>query len=177
MGLTLAPQAATVAMRPLDDADRPAFDRLLQCYESEFSRLTGKLPDRDGLFALDTQLDDRHHAFLGWMGERPFGFCVIRTGEDGCEVCEFFVVPAARGRGVGRFLATTVFDRHPGPWQVKQIAGAQGAVAFWRRVVAQYTGNDFIEDVVDDPDWGTVGRQVFQSPGASRDGANRSGLL
>jgi hypothetical protein len=48
-----------------------------------------------------------------------------------------------------------VWDQYPGPWLVRVYRGNVPAVPFWRRVVADYTGDQFRESVqtVDGREW------------------------
>lgn len=131
---------------PVDTTNREPFDRLIQCYECEFSAITEKQPTADGVFPLDTHLDDDHKGFLAYLGEIPVGFNVIALKGNGhYEVCEFFIVPLFRTRRLGYYLAAAIFDRYRGKWEVKQIAGAGPSAATrtahtWKTSTATLTG-------------------------------------
>lgn len=43
-------------IREVDDRNMHVYLNLCQAYEAEFSAITGKLPDADSMFALDTIL-------------------------------------------------------------------------------------------------------------------------
>ena len=58
---------------------------------------------------------------------------------------EFFVLRKYRGRGVGASVATQLFDRFPGKWEVRELAQNVAALAFWRAVIARYTDGRFVE--------------------------------
>jgi predicted acetyltransferase len=58
---------------------------------------------------------------------------------------EFFVTREYRGRGLGRHAATGLFDRFAGLWEVREMPANGPAQAFWRRVIAEYTGGAFVE--------------------------------
>ena len=49
-------------------------------------------------------------------------------------------------------------------WQVKQLESARYATCFWLRVIDDFTGSSFEQDVCDDAYWGRVVRQCFVSP-------------
>jgi predicted acetyltransferase len=55
-----------------------------------------------------------------------------------------------RRSGVGRTLATEMFDRFRGPWQVHQIERNTPAQAFWRRIIGDYTNGAFTERMLHD---------------------------
>lgn len=154
----------SVRIDAVTEENLQVFNRLMQSYECEFSSITGKKPKPDGTFDLDTHLDQKHLGFLGYLENIPFGFSLIRLKEGKCfEVCEFFVVPAFRKQQLGFELSRMLWDRFPGRWEIKQIAGAEGARAFWRRTVARYTSGRFEEDEYADPYWGPVTRQCFSN--------------
>lgn len=135
---------------------------LMQAYEAEFSVITRKLPDTNGLFSLDTHLDENTFAFLAYEDDVPIGFIAmaIDVGQS-YEVCEFYIIPSFRKRNFGAELAFTIWKKYPGTWIVKQIEGADDATVFWRKIIGQLTHNKFEEDQFIDPYWGLVTRQTF----------------
>jgi predicted acetyltransferase len=46
---------------------------------------------------------------------------------------------------MGRDAATLIFDRFAGDWEIFEYLRNPGAVAFWRRVVAVYSGGSYSE--------------------------------
>lgn len=82
---------------------------------------------------------------------------------EGVEGWEFYIIPARRKNKLGERLATTIFNMYPGDWQVRQIAGADLAKAFWRKIIKTFTQGNYVESEVNDPDWGVVTRQQFVS--------------
>ncbi|GJM60011.1 GNAT family N-acetyltransferase [Persicobacter diffluens] len=147
------------------EGNKGIYLHLCQAYEAEFSALTEKLPDESGLFALDTPLTK---PFLGllWYQDQdqvPVGFANIRLGKEYNKVCEFYVIPAVRKKGLGKALAFEIFQSFPGKWDVRQLQAAKQAQQFWRATIGAFTGNNFQESQLNDPDWGEVICQRFQS--------------
>jgi predicted acetyltransferase len=70
-------------------------------------------------------------------------------------MAEFLVMPRYRRAGVGRFAAQRLFASLPGPWRVREVAGNEVAVAFWRAVIPF----SFTED---QDEYGTT--QLFTMP-------------
>jgi len=58
------------------------------------------------------------------------------------QLLDFYIAPPFRGKGVGRQAARLAFDAHRGRWQVFQLARNSPALAFWHKIIAEYTGND-----------------------------------
>ncbi len=50
-----------------------------------------------------------------------------------------------RRAGIGRDAATLIFDRFAGEWEIVEYMRHPGSVAFWRHVVARYSGGHFTE--------------------------------
>ncbi len=137
---------------------------LAHAYEAEFSNLTHKLPDESGIFHPDTMPVDPCVGYLLYVEKLPVGFCVANTKGAIHDIAEFYVIPVMRRQQLGLKLATAIFDKYPGQWQVRQIEGAEQAINFWRHVINTYTDGNYDEAIVDDPDWGTVTRQSFITP-------------
>jgi predicted acetyltransferase len=137
---------------------------LTQAYEAEFSPLTKKLPDDEGKFALDTPIEGNVTGYLLYIDGKPAGLAAIANESvDHYEVCDFYVVPVFRKNKAGQRFAHILFDMMPGLWQSKQIAGADNAIAFWRRAIGSYTNEVFVEDIYHDEYWGDVTRQCFKT--------------
>lgn len=149
-------------LEPALGSNTTLYHRLAQSYEAEFSALTLKLPGSDGLFALDTDPEDPQViALIAFEGERPLGIAAIGAGEH-FEMREFYVLPCYRKQGNGRAFAHAIWREHPGIWEIKQLPQAAYATRFWRSVLAAY-GLEYREDRFDDPYWGLVIRQRFET--------------
>jgi predicted acetyltransferase len=84
----------------------------------------------------------------------PVGFAVVRTGASTAarskvdfSMTEFFVSRPWRRRGIGQEAVRLILDRFSGQWHIMEYLRNPQAVAFWRRVVADYTGGRFQERV------------------------------
>jgi predicted acetyltransferase len=155
----------------VDASNLTIYRNLAQAYEGEFSTITGKLVDEEGLFPLDTWIGESFPeqpesdasviGYLAYIGDRPIGIAAIKLAESGNEVCEFYIIPALRKQGEGMRFAHQIFRLHPGIWQIKQIQGAEYASVFWRKVISglgiAYQEDDRLLDAY----WGPVTRQVF----------------
>ena len=135
---------------------------LSQAYEAEFSHITLKYPNQSGQFLPDTTLDGAHDGYLLFNNESiPLGFCLKGMKNGTHDIAEFYVIPPARRSGLGRSFALAVFNLYPGPWQVRQIEGAESARAFWFEIINEFTHGDFKESLVPDPHYGLVHCQTF----------------
>jgi predicted acetyltransferase len=111
---------------------------------------------------------DRNATLLTILDDgQPAGFALVlqEGGTDGIDfrMAEFYISRAQRRRGLGRAAARLILDRFAGRWQVTQDASHQGAIAFWRKVLAAYTRGDYRER-----GGGGEVRQFFSSANSKR---------
>jgi predicted acetyltransferase len=142
----------------------PIYHHLAQAYEAEFSRLTGKVPDTRGLFPLDTIIGGSVIGYIDMLNDTPIGIAALEIHSDFNDLREFYIIPSRRKQDHGKKFAHRIFALHPGAWQIKQIAGADYAVAFWRKTIAAY-GVTYREENYHDHYWGPVTRQLFTIAG------------
>ncbi|RYD93715.1 MAG: GNAT family N-acetyltransferase [Sphingomonadales bacterium] len=99
--------------------------------------------------------------------QTPAGFALVTPGGSvasgrgaRCDyrMAEFFIARPQRRRGVGKSAVRLILDRFSGTWEIIEYLRNPGAVNFWRKVVAGYTGANYEERVVN----GEV-RQTFTS--------------
>ena len=85
---------------------------------------------------------------------QPVGFAMVRTGQVvpgrgafDYTMAEFFVARPFRRLGAGQEAVRLILDRFGGRWHIMEYLRNPQAVAFWRRVVAAYTGGQYQERV------------------------------
>ncbi|MDX1934944.1 MAG: GNAT family N-acetyltransferase [Capsulimonadales bacterium] len=80
----------------------------------------------------------------------PAGFAIVLSRHPPLpddvdhELMDFYIAPKFRRQGVGRIAARALFDRQPGRWQVFQLERNAPAIAFWHRVIGEYTGDHYL---------------------------------
>ncbi|MCS0603770.1 GNAT family N-acetyltransferase [Streptomyces sp. LP11] len=131
--------AQDLLVRPATPADRPAVERLWLMFRHDLSEFDGTLPAPDGHFRTERV----EHAFTapGWApyllscDGRLAGLAFVRGLDGPMRVLNsFFVVRAARRRGIGLRAVRAVLGRHPGPWEIAFQEANTAAVRFWERV-------------------------------------------
>ncbi len=165
------------ASATLDEAgpdDLPVLRRLMQLYLYEIGSADGWDISRDGLYGNAERIErfwtePGRHSFLIRLDGVLAGFALVRdeawfAGAGTREISEFFVLRRYRRRGVGEGVATRLFDRFPGRWEVVQMASNVDAQLFWRSVIARYTGGAF-EDGERAVEHGRRRVQHFTTPG------------
>jgi predicted acetyltransferase len=123
----------------------PIVDNLIQLYAHDFSEFQNIELDTDGRFQY-TPLplywtDPNRHPFLVKVDGKPAGFVLVKQEAGVWDMAEFFVVRACRRHGVGTAIAHDVWQRFPGPWEVRVMQANQAAIPFWERAISEFTGN------------------------------------
>lgn len=137
---------------------------------SEVSMNTGMFPvmgefgDRQPDMLARWFSDDSSHPLIILKNDVPVGFALVSRPplnlrhQLDYRMAEFYVVKEVRRRGVGHDAACLIFRRFAGRWEVLEYQRNQGAVAFWRTVVSEFSQGRYRESVVN----GEV-RQLFSS--------------
>jgi predicted acetyltransferase len=134
---------------------------ILATYRDYLAELSAS---RSGLFPMRGEWPARDEELVsGWFRDpasQPFliladgaraGFSLVGRrlawppGAAQFRMSEFFVVPAARRRGVGTRAALLLFSRFDGEWEVLENEENRAALAFWRRVIGSLTGGRYQE--------------------------------
>ncbi len=111
--------------------------------------------------------DPSAQLFLILSDQQPAGFAMVTPGAPiahgtgqraNYRMAEFFISRPQRRRGVGRNAVRLILDRFDGTWEILEYLRNPGAVSFWRKTIAHYTGVNYEERVVN----GEV-RQTFTS--------------
>lgn len=126
---------------------------LIPLYIHDLSAFTDFDVEDDGTFrappsfAAYWEHADRHPFLLRADG-KIVGFALIRQLESDpltFDMGEFFILRRYRRIGAGRAAACALFDRFKGRWEVRELNNNLPAQSFWRRIIADYTGDDFEE--------------------------------
>ena len=146
--------------------DFPALQQMLELYQYELSDIWDQHLDEDGRYGYDLSRHRegrRFHAHIALESGRYVGFALVApaavTRTEGSWMEQFFVLKKHRRAGVGAALALHVFRSHPGPWEVGQMPANLAAQAFWRQVIGQVTGGNFVEVQVTQGWWHGVVQQ------------------
>lgn len=139
------------------------FDELAQKYEDEFSPTSGKKKNQDGEYFIDVDWRPPNIGYYWKEDSKIIGFSIIESIDGYSEIVDFYVVPAYRKKRVGKNMAFAVFNKHLGSWRVRQIAGFEAATIFWRRVISEYTNENYTELQIENPPWGLSLCQQFDN--------------
>lgn len=147
-------QQMNITLNIATDADKVIVQNLGRFYVYDMSRYCGFSPGWEtppnGLFEdrdRSSYWEESNHAFLIRVDNELAGFVLVNkigsTPDVDWHMGEFFVVSKFQGKGVGRYAARQIFDQFPGIWEVDQMPENTAAIAFWEKVVDEYTDGKF----------------------------------
>ncbi len=127
-----------VSIAPLES--KAVVGRLLEFNEYEFSRIDGRPIGPDGRYGyryLDHYWDptEQRTPYLLQVDGELAGLALVAEWSGVTSFAEFLILPKFRRHGVGLEAVRLILDRHPGPWEITQLPGNDGATAFWRRAI------------------------------------------
>jgi predicted acetyltransferase len=156
----MSSSAHEVQIRTAHPEDRLPLYRMLELYQYELSDIWDQDLDSHGEFgyALDRYWSSEGcRPFVALAGGHYAGFALVdgavKVSTSGNWMDQFFVLKKYRRSGMGTNLARQVFDAMPGYWEIGQMPSNLPARAFWRRVIAAYTGGVYSEHTVTSGWW------------------------
>jgi predicted acetyltransferase len=148
---------------PASSEYKEVINNLMQFYIYDFSEYVDRDVEEDGLFAVYPHLEGywierNKYPYIVTSDGRYMGFVLVRFIESSARhyysMAEFFIMKKYRRRGIGKAVATQVFDLHRGQWEVYQRETNKPAQLFWLGVIDEYTNGAFKDRLED-------GRRVF----------------
>jgi len=162
-----------VQLVPTTRRDYNVLHNLAQLYQYDFTDfLPGDLNEQGEYPYIDVRrylTGKGLRAYLARVSGKLAGFVLIKDTPEqrdrmGCYLAEFFVMRPYRRKGVGRALAFQTFDTYRGYWELAVVGPNTPALAFWRKVVGEYSQNRCEEfTTYDHEDRVTVIWQTFDS--------------
>ncbi|MBJ7449081.1 MAG: GNAT family N-acetyltransferase [Parachlamydiales bacterium] len=141
--------------------DKQIIDNLNQYYTYDMSKPCGwKIPACGRFDVLDLGwywTEPNRHPFLIMLDKELVGFVLINKVGT-CKavdwnVGEFFVLGKFQGKGIGKEIAFQIFNKFKGIWEVAQMPDNLPAIAFWNKVIKNYTDDHFesFKTIIDGP--------------------------
>jgi predicted acetyltransferase len=154
-------------IRLAEPQDFEPLQQMLELYQYELSDIWPQDLDSTGRFGYDLSTYRKAERFFAYVALTPecgyVGFALVApaavTRRSGAWMDQFFILERHRRAGAGRALARYVLERHPGAWEIGQMYANLAAQAFWRSVVAEVTGGEYVEVEVTEGWWTGVVQQ------------------
>jgi predicted acetyltransferase len=166
-----------VEIKAATQEQKPVMKWLLELYAEEFTQMKGEAVAQKQMF-VDAEYVDLYWKRPEWVPllifyhDKVAGFALVvaqgrsQNRESVRVLPEFFILKKFRHQGVGKQAAFQIFDRFPGKWEVMQSEFNAPGQEFWRKVINEYTGGQFTENLFRDTEW--------QGPVQSFDNASRA---
>ncbi len=139
--------------------DRLPLSRMLELYQYDLSDIWDQDLDAQGEYgyALDRYWSQPECiAFVALVNGHYAGFALVdhkvKIGSHGYWMDQFFILKKYRRSGLGKTLATQVFNHLPGDWEVGQMPDNHVAQQFWRQIIADIAG-EFDEHILSSGPW------------------------
>lgn len=138
----------------VDIKNKEVLKSLINDYQSEIM----KTETSEEYKYLDSywQKPDRYPYFIEVDGKIA-GFVLVNSynliEKDAKNISEFYIKPEFRKKRIGLSSAKKVFGLFPGKWEVRELESNILAQKFWRNVIAEYTGNNYEEVILDNEKW------------------------
>ena len=135
---------------PATRDQEPILANLIELYAHDFSEFVDLNIGEDGRFGYASLplywTEPSRHPFLIRIDNQLAGFALVKQGSEltgnqqAWDMAEFFILRGHRRRGIGSHAAHQVWNRFPGPWEVRIMQANTSALHFWAKSVAAFTG-------------------------------------
>lgn len=145
---------------PATLADYPVIQNMARFYVYDISRSCGFTSHewacpKDGMYeCFDFKIyftEENRRAFLIKVDEELAGFALLhkqfKDEKFYWEMGEFFIFGKFQGKGIGEKIAREICQQFHGSWKVSVIPENTPAYGFWKRVIATYTNEHFMESI------------------------------
>ena len=138
-------------IEPVAEEDVPALNRMIDYYSYDYSEFDQAdiLPSGSYEYIDANVYYKERNAFphVFKVNGKYAGFALIRrlTDETGTfwYLEDYFIMKKYRQYGFGRRAATRLFDYLIGEWEVRQDATNTPAQKFWKKVIGEYTNDNY----------------------------------
>jgi predicted acetyltransferase len=151
-------RSAKVEVRLAVLQELPVLSNLYQLYIHDFTDFVEVPLGNDGRFDYDPLpqywTEPNRFPFIIRVDGFPCGFALVRRGSqfsertDVWDMADFFIVRGARGKALGCSVAKSIWQRFPGPWEVRVITTNVPAQQFWAKAIFQFLGKTIQPELV-----------------------------
>jgi len=143
-----------IKLRLVDIKNKEALRAMINDYQGEI--LKSEAPEEYKYLDSYWQKPDRYPYFIE-ADEKIAGFVLVNKynliEKDAMNLTEFYIKPKFRKQDIGKISAKKVFDLFPGKWEVRELESNPFSQKFWRNVIAEYTGKNYKEVVLNNEKW------------------------
>lgn len=146
---------------PATKNDYSTLFNLARFYSYDISEFFGDDPgwemEDDGLYGVGVDYkkyfeDENAFPFLARYKGELAGFAIV--DKDSIDpsadfnMAQFFILRIYKRKGLGKLIAFECFEKFKGTWEVHVMPKNETARHFWRSIIAEYTKNNFNEEIL-----------------------------
>lgn len=95
--------------------------------------------------------DEGRHAYTIRVYNELAGFVLLNQATENSEnnwnMGEFFIIAKFQGQGIGSLVAQSIWNMHPGKWEVSVIPNNKPALKFWEKTISKFTNGSFNKQI------------------------------
>jgi predicted acetyltransferase len=148
-----------VEVLPATPEQEPVLANMLELYAHDLSEFFDVRLQADGRFGYPMLSryweEESRFPFLVKVDGELAGFVLVSRGSRvsgdpmAWDMAEFFIVRGFRKRGIGAAVASEIWRRFAGAWEVRVLEANEPARAFWNSAIRAFAGSDARESVID----------------------------
>ena len=146
-----------IKLRELTKDDKKLVYNLLQFALYDGSQYIENKIDDEGVFQYKYfenyfKDNDRYAYLIEYQGE-VVGFTFInkylKIFSEGYSIAEFLILPNYRRLHIGSEVCNIIFSKFKGNFEIEPIPNSETAYKFWKKVISNYTNDNYKENNVD----------------------------
>lgn len=152
-----------IQIRPVLEHEKSVLRQLVELYEYDFSEFNHNDVNQNGLYGYKYfdhyWTDSGRFPFFVIVDEKLAGFvlvndhCYLLKEENARSISEFFIMRKYRRAGIGSQVAFLTFDQFIGHWEVRVHPENHVSHIFWKEVIKNYTGDNYISKEIETEEW------------------------
>jgi len=151
-----------IAIIPATLEDYPIIQNMGRFYVYDLSRYCGFDSDeydwalpQDGLYEANDYkkyfIEPERKAYLIKVNDEIAGFVLLNkigtTDKLDWNMAEFFIIARFQSKGVGKQVASQIWQIHQGLWEVSAMPENKPAITFWRNTINEFTKGNYQEEI------------------------------
>lgn len=153
-----SPDKRTIQITPASIQQQAVIAQLYELYTYEMTDLADFDINDDGYYRYQELplfwSTPNRYPYLILVDNKLAGFALIQQGSpiddapDVWDIAEFFIMRKFRKKGIGQFVAKSVWEAHPGLWQIRVWENNLVAHQFWNNIVKNFTKKSILPERV-----------------------------
>lgn len=144
-----------IKLVPVTFEEKNTLSNLYQFYEYDFSPFTNQEINKDGRYEVNIDYfwegDNRWNPYFIMLSGTIVGFVVVLFENMDIDpdpthvIYDFMILHKHRRKGLGYCAAKKAFELFNANWAVAQMENNDPALQFWRKVIRDFTDDNYIE--------------------------------